>query len=101
MVRGEREGGQTKRGGRWCGARGAAAKERGAADGAGQEGLRLNKEGRPMWRGEWGFAETKRIGRRGGERGAAPKQRGVPMGRGETTEHGVSGGWRQAARRKL
>ena len=73
--RGERGGAQTKRaadgagreglrrkkrGGRWCGARGADATERGAADGAGREERRPNKDGRLKERGERKGGETKR-----------------------------------------
>ena len=61
MWRGEKGGGERKRGCRCGGARGAAAKdigaaakERGAADGARREGRRRNQEGRPMGRGERG-----------------------------------------------
>jgi hypothetical protein len=54
MGRGERGGGERKRGGRWGGAREAEAKPRGAADGVGREGLRRNKEGRLMGWGERG-----------------------------------------------
>jgi hypothetical protein len=74
MGRGERGGGEGKRGSRWGGAKGAEANQRGAADGAG-------RDGRPMGRGLYSGADTKRGGRWGGQnhnlvRGAAPKIRG-------------------------
>jgi hypothetical protein len=59
---GERGGGETKR----------------AADGAGREGRRRKKEGRPMGRGERGGGERKRGGRWGGARGAVDRAKKKP-----------------------
>ena len=56
--------------------------KRWAADRAGRERRRRNKEGRPTERGEGGGGERKRGGRRSGERGAAPEQKGAADGAG-------------------
>ena len=100
MGRGERGCAEKQMGGRWGGATGTEAKQRGAADGAGREGRRRKKraavgaaakvrgaadvagregrrrkkEGLPMWRGERGGGERYRGGgerKRGGRWGEA------------------------------
>ena len=69
MGRDERGRGDRKRGGRWGEATGAAATERGAADGAGRKGRRQKKEGWPMGRGDRGGAQTKRAADGAGREG--------------------------------
>ena len=76
MGRGKRSGFERKRGGRWRGAKGAAATERGAADGAGRKGRWQKKEGRPMGRGDRGGAQTKRAADGAGREGLRRKKRG-------------------------